>query len=342
MFLPLVVEDALWYGPATATFAVQFPGDPYDPVRNDVRVRFIGDKKQREERAATFDPSLGAWRATLYAKEGGSYRAVLVRNGKEALTEPEEGIVDLKYERDLGVLPAKSAREDRLALDSGAAWSGIGPDLDASATPERIDALADAGATWVRLTPPADPLPDVAPFNAVMDAVARRGLAYTLVLPGTSSPAWRRYALARYGASPRLVQWEAPADLADPWSRATATTAVPWDALFENRPGPFLAAELARIKALRAVVDRSGWKDWKTPRVWKGQGAKGVGESDRLILVATPGAKLAAIPLADGTYDLTTVDPATGESRTGETRVEHAALSVPVPAERFFVLRRRL
>ena len=65
-------------------------------------------------------------------------------------------------------------------------------------------------------------------------------------------------------------------------------------------------------------------------------------ESDRLILVAAPGAKLVGLPLGEGTYDLTTLDPATGASTLGTTRVEHGALALSVPAERFFVLRRRL
>lgn len=346
MFLPLVAEDAVWYGPATVTFCVQFPGDPFDPARNDVRVRFIGDRNQREERTATFDPVLGAWRATLYAKGGGSYRAVLIRNGKDALVEPEEGIVELAWAKDLGVLVSPGPREDRFTLDSGAAWVGLGVGLSPDATPVQIDALAKAGATWVRVVPPSDPLTDdvLHDFNAAMDAIERNGLAYTFVLPESSSAAWRRYALARFGASPRLVQWEAPADLADPWKRATATTAVPWDGLFENRRGPFLvkANDAARLKALRAVLERSEWADWKTPRLWKGRNAKGVAESDRLILLATPGATLTGVPLADGVYETTTIDPATGESATGETKATDSTLDLKVPGERFFVLRRKL
>ncbi len=330
MLAALALQDAAWYGPATVTFLVQFPGDPNDPARNDVRVRFLGDKSQREERVATFDPVLGAWRATLYAKAGGSYRAILVRNGKEALVEPEEGIVELKYQRGLGLI-VKGPREDRLHLDTGETWVGVGADLAEGATPERIDALADAGANWVRLASPSED---------AMESVVRRDLAYTLALPEGAD---RRAVLARYGASPRLVSWEA-AGLRDPWSRPTVSTASTWNTLFENRPGPFLVApgDFSRVKALRSLLETSGWAEWKTPRVWKGAGAKGVAESDRLILVATPGAKLTGVPLADGTYLLTTLDPTTGESKTGETRVEHAALTLPLPGERFFVLRRKL
>lgn len=344
MIVLSAVSDLVWYGPATATFAVQFPGDPYDAARNDVRVTFLGDKAQREERVATFDPVLGAWRATLYTTEPGSYRAVLVRNGKTAIVEAQEGILEVSPAKGLGVVQAKATRPDRLTLDTGEPWVGVGGELGPGATPEAVEALADAGATWVRIVPPADPLADdaLSAFDATMDAVARRGLAYTFVLPATSSAAWRRYALARYGTSPRLVQWEAPNDLADPWPRARASTAAPWNALFENAAGPFLVTDHARIRGLRSLIERSEWATWSTPRVWKGAGAKGVGETDRLILVATPGAPLTGLPLADGAYDLTTIDPATGAATTETAEVVGAKLTLRPPAERFFVLRRRL
>lgn len=346
MILSLLLGDVVWYGPATATFFVQFPGDPFDAAKNDVRVRFIGDRSQREERAAYFDPVLGAWKATLYAKAGGSYRAVLVRNGTDALVEPTEGIVELARNETAGIVLAKSNRSDRFAMDIGLPWVGVGVDLGAAATPERVDALATAGASWVRIVPPTDLSDDKAieAFGTAMETVERRGLGYTLVVPKDASAAWQRYAVARFGASPRLIAWEGIKDGADPWARGTSMPLGTWDGLFENRPGPFVvgADDLPRLKALRTVLQASGWADWQSPRTWKGEGAKGVGESDRLILMASPGAKLMGVPLADGNYDLTVVDPKTGASTPAQTRVEHATLSLDVPSERFFVLRRRL
>lgn len=346
MLVPVVLDDPAWYGPATVTFPVQFAGDPFDPARNDVRVRFLGERDEREERVATYDPVTGAWRATLFAPKGGRYRAILLRNGKETTLDPLEGIVEITREPGLGVVLAQGQRTDRLILDTGGAWTGVGADLGASATAERVDALAKSGATWVRLAPPADPLApeSLDSFGTTMDAVARNGLFYTLAVPEGSAAEWRRYALARYGASPYLVQWEASTDLGDPWKRATTSSATGWEGLFENRPGPFVVKEgdAGRMKALRAVVETSGWVGWGTPRAWKGQGAQGVGESDRLILVAKPGAKLTGVPLGEGTYDLTTADPATGKTVMGTVRVEHGTLPMPVPSERFFVLRRRL
>ena len=344
MFLPALAADAAWYGPATATFLVQFAGDPYDPKRNDVRVRFLGDRSQREERPAYFDPAVGGWRATLFAAEEGRYRAILVRNGKDVECEPQEGILDLAPALALGYLPAKTPGAGRPTLDTGAPWIAFGANLGDDPTPARVDALADAGANWVRVASPADPLAYDAliRFGAAMDEVERRGLAYTLALPASSTAAWRRYALARFGGSPRLVGWEGAVE--DPRLRATAPTAEPWPALFENRPGPFLVREddAPRLKALRTVVELSGLPGWANPRPWKGPSAKGVADGDRMILVAEPGAKLVGLPLADGAYDLATFDPATGAAVTGQARVERAALALPVPAERFFVLRRRL
>ena len=346
MILPLLLEDVVWYGPATVTFYVQFPGDPFDGAKNDVCVRFIGDRSQREERPAYFDPILGAWKATLYAKQDGSYRAVLVRNGKDALVEASEGIVDLRRDDTAGILLAPPTRNDRLTMVNGRPWVGLGVDLGSSATAEKIDALADAGATWVRIVPPEDLWSDASmgSFSEAVDEIERRGLGYTLVVPKGASAAWQRYAAARFGASPRLVSWEGQKGLPDPWTRPVVPAALGWDGLFDNRPGPFVVegSDLARIKALRAVLQSSGWAEWQSPRIWQGSGAKGVGESDRLILMASPGATLTGIPLADGTYNLTTVDPKTGASTVGQTRVDHAALNLEAPRESFFVLRRKL
>jgi hypothetical protein len=346
MIVPLLLEDAVWYGPATATFFVQFPGDPFDGAKNDVRVRFIGDRNQREERVAYFDPTVGAWKATLYSKHDGSYRAVLVRNGKESQVEPSEGILDLPRTESVGLVLAKSGRQDRLTTDAGQPWVGLGVDLGTSATAERVNALAAAGASWVRVVPPTDLWDDRAAdtLGEAMAAIERRGLGYTLAVPKNASSAWQRYALARFGSSPRLVGWEGGDNLADPWSRATVPSAVSWEGLFENRPGPFLVDgdDLAQLKALRTVLQSSGWAEWQSPRPWEGEGAKGVGESDRLILMASKGAKLTGVPLADGTYDLTIVDPKNGTSTVAQTRVEHATLRLDLPGERFFVLRRRL
>ncbi|RYG76254.1 hypothetical protein EON77_10495, partial [bacterium] len=65
LLAPSPVET--WYGPVTATLPITVPGNPYDPVANDVRVVFTGRDGTREERLAYFDGA--AWRATLAAQK---------------------------------------------------------------------------------------------------------------------------------------------------------------------------------------------------------------------------------------------------------------------------------
>ncbi|GEM_PF-5961456 len=344
MFQGVMILVALaapvWFGPATATFPVQLPGDPYDSKRNDVRVRFVGDRDQREERPAWFDPGQGAWRATLFSQREGLYRAVLVRNGKELQIEANEGILELSPAPSLGFLEASEARPNRLVLDTGATWIGFGADLGADASSSRVNDLADAGASWMRVAPPDDPFryDALIRFGAAMDAAERRGLDYTLVVPSSSTEAWRRYALNRFGTSPHLIGWEGA--FADPQGRPAAPVATPWEGLFENKPGPFLVAEkdAPRLRSLKALVERSGWAGWNTTRVWKGIAAKGAFERGRMILLVSPGAKLAGLPLADGTYDLVTIDPTTATVTSEQARVVRSALSLSIPAERFLVL----
>lgn len=339
MMLALAAETPVWYGPATATFQIQFAGDPLDVTRNDVKVRFLGDKSQREERTAFFDPALGSWRAILFSKEPGSYRPVLIRNGQEVEVEPKEGIVDLAR-TDAGLLPAKGARPDRWTLDTGDPWIGYGADLGDSPTAAQVIAVANAGATWVRVGLPADEPNDA--WNEALETIERRGLTYTLALPKGCSVGWRRYAVARFGASPYLVQWDGGDEMADPWARAGSSTAVGWQGFFQNQPGPFLVpmGETGRLKALRAVIEASDWADWQAPKVWKGAAGNGVGERDRLVAVVSSG-KLTNLPIADGAYDVTVADPGTGAVAKEEGKVVGSAITLQIPAERFVVLRLR-
>jgi len=339
MLLPFVTETVVWYGPAMVTFPVQYGGDPFDPERNDVRVRFIGDKNQREERLAYFDSRLGVWRAILYATAPGSYRAVLVRNGSESEVEPEEGIVELKRS-DAGVLPAKQLRENRWSLDTGDDWVGIGSILPSSSTARDVNALADAGANWLRIAPPG-PEP-TADWDDLMEAVEKRDLYYTIQMRDDATPAWRRYCLARYATSPRLVQWDTNAKIDDPWGRGVSS-ALPWGKLFENQRGPFFtpATDYTLIKALKTTLEVSDWARWRSPRAWKTSGAEGVAESDRMILEVSPGTKIDGTPLADGAYEMTTIDRSTGRSAKTTIQVRRGAFDFRGANDAFLVLRRR-
>ncbi len=341
MILPFVAEAVVWYGPATVSFPVQFAGDPFDPVRNDVRVRFIGDKNQREERLAYFDSRLGVWRAILYSNSAGSYRAVLVRNGSEVEVEATEGIIELKRS-DVGVLPAKQTRENRWSLDTGDDWVGFGSIVSASSTVRDVNALADAGANWLWIRPPFAPEPS-ADWEELMEAVEKRGFYYTIQMRDDATPAWRRYCLARYGTSPRLVQWDTKTKVEDPWGRG-ASSAAPWDTLFENQRGPFYTTptDFALVKALKTTLEVSDWARWRSARAWKIPGADGVAESDRMILDVSPGARIVGAPLADGSYDMTTIDRSTGHSASGTAQVSHGAFDFKGANHAFLVLRRRV
>lgn len=338
MLVPLLLgskvldgEEKVWYGPAVVSFQVQFPGDPRDGKRNDVKVRFLGEKGQREERPAYFDEDLGAWRAVLWSTQPGEYRATLVRNGKDALIEPEEGIISVREASPLGLL-VTSPRPDRLLLDTGETWVGVGVALSPGATPDRIKEIATAGANWVGLPSSSPALADVAEANH---------LAYTLPMDADT-----RYATARWGRSVRLVQWQAATTIEDGWNRPTVATTTSWEALFRNAPGPFAvpddAAAIGRIKALKRLLDVSDWAHWQSPQTWAGEEAEGVAESDRMIVWNRSGKALARVPLANGTYDLTTIDLAGGASTLTRVEVSAATVHLPTGEPRLYSLRRRL
>ena len=86
MFAFLAPAPVVWYGPKTVAFALAAPGNPYDPVANDVRVEFRGAKGVVERRLAYFDG--GVWKATLLARTKGGFRPVVFRNGVRAKALP--------------------------------------------------------------------------------------------------------------------------------------------------------------------------------------------------------------------------------------------------------------
>lgn len=74
-----LASDSIWYGPVWVTIPATVSGNPFDPVENDVRVRFIG-KGGTVERLGYY--SAGRWRAVGAAPNAGSYRVEFWRNGK--------------------------------------------------------------------------------------------------------------------------------------------------------------------------------------------------------------------------------------------------------------------
>jgi len=146
---------ATWFGPATATFRVDFGGNPYDPAVNDVRVKFVGPKGQTEERLAYYDGS-GSWKAVLVAPVAGKYKATLVRNGSEASEPAAEGQLDVDKPVKLGFIKVDPVAKNRFRRDTGQpyypngfdlGWQGDGI-LDMTA---QLAKMGKSGVNWTRI-----------------------------------------------------------------------------------------------------------------------------------------------------------------------------------------------
>ena len=144
-----------WYGPATASFETQFAGNPYDPVTNDVRVRFTDASGKKVERLAYFAD--GAWRADLVAEAPGDYTPVLVRNGVELPDAPcVQSRILLENRLDHGFLHVDTAYPNRFRFDDGSPFVPVGHNL-AWPTPAHLSSedqlakMGENGLTWARI-----------------------------------------------------------------------------------------------------------------------------------------------------------------------------------------------
>lgn len=145
----------VWYGPATVTFNVQVSGNPYDPAQNDLRVRFMPEKGPNEERLAYVDYD-GTIKATLVSHTSGRFRAVLVRNGKDMMEPPEEGIIELQTKLSNGYLRVDPTFKNRFAWDSGVPYYPVGFNLawqSGGMIPvgDQIAKMASNGLNWTRI-----------------------------------------------------------------------------------------------------------------------------------------------------------------------------------------------
>jgi hypothetical protein len=156
---PLIAHLALavtktWYGPATASFATQFAGNQYDPVTNDVRVRFVSSEGKKLERPAYF--SDGAWRADLVAEKPGEYTATLVRNGVELPDAPcTESMILVEDKLDHGYLHPDPDYPNRFLFDDGSPFVPVGHNLawqtpGKMPTAAQISKMGENGLTWTR------------------------------------------------------------------------------------------------------------------------------------------------------------------------------------------------
>jgi len=144
---------ASWFGPAQATFQVQFGGNPFDPDENDVRVQFTGPSGPPIERLAYFDGA--GYKAILVTPIKGLYKAVLYRNGKKMLEEPQEGLLDLTRPLEHGFVHPDPAHKNRFRWDDGTPYYPIGFNLGwQGAGPTMLDQLAKMGQNginWSRI-----------------------------------------------------------------------------------------------------------------------------------------------------------------------------------------------
>jgi len=149
------VDTKSWFGPATATFQVQFGGNPYDPDQNDVRVQFTGPSGPPIERIAYYD-GVSGYKAVLVTPLKGLYKAVLLRNGKKMLELPQEGLLDVRRPFEHGYVHPDPVAKNRFRFDDGTPYYPIGFNLgwQGETGPTMVEQLAKMGKTditWSRI-----------------------------------------------------------------------------------------------------------------------------------------------------------------------------------------------
>lgn len=241
-----------WYGPVTATFEVQYPGNPYDPDENDVRVVFEGSRGEKQERPAYFHE--GTFVAHLVSPQSARYTAFLVRNGKRQLATSEEGPLDASDPVPRGFLRLSKRPDRRFEWDSGDPYYPFGTHIAAAEDAARN---AEQGMTWAEVAVGSGLLAEdggdepaghfrieaVEALDAQIRACAAARLPFqmSLEVPGADAKqrrAWARYAEARWGHLNHLVSWrvgDGDQDLAgavrslDPFGRLVASAgAAAW------------------------------------------------------------------------------------------------------------------
>jgi hypothetical protein len=146
----------VWYGPATATFPVQFAGNPYDPAENDVTVQFKDKRGHVETRLAFFNNAIGSWQAILVAPESGSFRAQLLRNGSPSPVADREGVIKLMAPLPHGFVRPDSRHSNRFVWDDGTPCTPIGFDLgwqNPAILPitDQVAKMGKSGVNWTRI-----------------------------------------------------------------------------------------------------------------------------------------------------------------------------------------------
>ncbi len=149
------VTPAKWYGPVTVSFNTVVVGNPYDPEQNNLVVKFMPDKGPIEERLAYVDLD-GTVCATLVTQNPARFRAVLFRNGKQMLSEPEGGLVSVNKPLPRGFIRRNPAANNRFKWDNGEPYYPLGFNLgwqngDILPLAEQIAKMSANGVNWTRI-----------------------------------------------------------------------------------------------------------------------------------------------------------------------------------------------
>lgn len=150
--LAAIVAPVEWFGPATVEFRLEPNGNPFDPVENDVRVRFRSADGAVEDRLAFYDGE-GRWKAVLVATKKGTYAPSVVRNGDSVNLELKPLTLDRRLP--LGFVRRHPDHTNRFRYDDGSpywpvghnlGWSGPGTSLE-----DQIAMIAKSGGNWTRI-----------------------------------------------------------------------------------------------------------------------------------------------------------------------------------------------
>jgi hypothetical protein len=150
----MVSAPVSWFGPQRVSFSVQFPGNPYDPAINDLRVKFVNQSGNTVERLAFYDN--GAWRAILVAPQPGRYKPTLYRNGKPLMEEGTPPMLLLTQKLAHGFIKRNPDQTNRFQYDDLTPYFPLGFNLgwQSNDLPPMVDQIAKMGRTglnWTRI-----------------------------------------------------------------------------------------------------------------------------------------------------------------------------------------------